>query len=127
VFFWQDLAVDDTGVRTLGYYLPADRTPTALIDGPVLITAQLPSHSASASYQLTTQDLRGKLAIQWNIDGAPAGKAATQDVQLRAPGLDPGVVSRRIQVEVRDEDELTAAHELTVSLRVIVPPGKQPF
>lgn len=129
VFLWTGPGevVDKKGVRTLGAVFPESRSPKVVISGPTMLSAKLPSNSASPTYTITTQDLRGKLKIQWSIDGNPAGHASTQQVEIGLGGLDPGTVSRRVRVEVSDEDDLTATRELTVTLKVTVPAGKEPF
>jgi hypothetical protein len=128
-FIWMNpVTVDERGVTTQGYISPdTNRHQTVHIDGPTRFNLQLPTHTASPTYRLITQDLRGTLAIQWTIDGTPAGNAATLEVELTTPGLDPGTVVRWIHVEVFDEDGLEAHDDVIASLNVTVPPGRQPF
>jgi hypothetical protein len=126
-FLWSDLVVDDRGVRTLGAVVPVPRVPVAGIQGPGIVTAQLPSNSATVTYRLLTKDLRGRLDIRWTIDGSTAGRAVTQKVSFQTPGLDPRTITRRVQVDVTDEDGLTASHQRVITFKVTVPPGKQPF
>jgi len=124
---WSQLKVGDRGILTRGYFLPLERTPVALIEGPTSISVKIPTNSARVTYQVSTQDLRGTLRIRWSIDGVQAGKTASQEVNFNSPGLDPRTLYRQISVLVSDGDGLTARQDLRVKFEVTVPEGSQPF
>lgn len=128
-FGWKDAVIDGTGVRTVGIVSPETRTPQVSIEGPATVTAKLPVHTGRATYGLTTWDLRGELATRWRIDGAPTGRDTRQELTFKSPlgAADPAEIYRRSQVDVRDEDDLTATQELRVEFDVIVPESQQPF
>lgn len=124
---WSKLEVGDRGVLTRGYFIPEERVPVALIEGPTSITVKIPVNSARATYELVTQDLRGALRIRWRIDGVPAGRSASQEVEFKSPGPDPHTFYRQLSILVSDEDGLTARQELRVKFEVTVPEGSQPY
>ena len=126
-FFWTDLMLDGRGVWTVGNVILDQRSPGVAIEGPATVTAELPVNSGRATYDFTTSDLRGDLAIQWQIDGTQAGRASQQVVEFQSSRgtADPAKVYRQLQVDVHDADGLLATGKMKVELDVIVPPGKQ--
>jgi hypothetical protein len=110
IFTWGELNVDDSGVRTLGTWNLAVRSPQVRIVGPTALSFKESAGSVSAGYTFKiVADLNGVASVVWGGDAVGVG-LETQ-VNFGAPG------DYTIQVSVTDFDNFTATAATNVTVK----------
>jgi hypothetical protein len=117
------LTVTSGGIFVGGLALPLERSPVVTINGPTQIAATKDDNPVSRSYSLSTEDLRGRLRVNWTTDANgevlnPTGSSTS--IHFRIDGARPGqVISRSVAVSVTDEDTLSAQANSTVRIHIV--------
>jgi hypothetical protein len=121
VFFNYDTATVATGGLFLGAALSEmPRTPSASIQGPAQLAANISDGSVGGTFQVFTDDLRGQLTYIWSTDGdvVSPGLRATPIVFTIGGAQVGAVMTKNVAVSVTDEDGLMASAAFTVEIHV---------
>jgi hypothetical protein len=110
-FAWGALTVDTSGVRTLGTYALAPRSPKVAIAGPTAVSFPRSKGSALESYSVVLTDLRaGNATVVWS--GAAHGGSARTTVTFEIAG------PFHIHAKVTDTDNVSATGSTTVFVNI---------
>ncbi len=120
VFDYDRVNISSGGIFAGGLYMVIDREPEVLVSGPRQLSVDFRANSVRRVYGIQPDDLRGALRVRWTADGTvanPTSRSTAIDFDLSEAG--PGSVqTRRVEVNVTDEDNLVAVNEALVRIHV---------
>jgi hypothetical protein len=108
IFTWSKVNVDDSGIRTVGTWNLALRSPQVQIVGPTALSFKEKQPGVTAGYTVNFTDLRDGVIVVWGGDAEGGGTSIT--VQFEAPG------NFSIQATVTDVDNVSATDARNVKV-----------
>jgi hypothetical protein len=134
VFSYERVEVSEGGIFAGGFFVLAQRSPSAIINGimqlAVAISEDHTTGSAGERYAVFSKDLRKPLSFAWAADGIvfPPNQQSTR-VGFQVQDAEVGqVFQRSVSVQVTDVDGLSAKASDVVQLHIVsdVDDGTQP-